>query len=355
MTENHSPANAEAVTNSVGSNTSVTDYALRRIGELNEAPIQPEEEVSEVAPEESQEVEEVQSEETESFEEEAEAPTEEVLSQLDLDDMSEEELRELGQKLGSKAVARFGELTAKRKAAEEQLARLQESLKDQKNPLDKPKEVKNNPFAKIDSLEGLQEKSEEVKSVVEWAEDILFNSDDYGANDVVTEVEGKELTKADVRRSLLNARKSRDEFLPAQLSVIQAKQEGVKLREAFGERAKQELPWMSGEDNDTRRQYEAMVNDPRFKQLEDNLTPDIASQLPYIIAHAANSLYGRKLVKEKPSVRIQPPQQPNGMGAKAERGESKSSKSMKQTRERFTKTGDKNDFITLRTLQMQNR
>jgi hypothetical protein len=52
---------------------------------------------------------------TEQEETPAEEPAEDVLSQLDLDDMSEADLRELSEKLGSRAVARFGELTAKRK------------------------------------------------------------------------------------------------------------------------------------------------------------------------------------------------------------------------------------------------
>jgi hypothetical protein len=52
-----------------------------------------------------------------------------VLSkEVDLDSMSEQELRELADKLGSRAVARFGELTAKRKHAEEQLTALRQEL-----------------------------------------------------------------------------------------------------------------------------------------------------------------------------------------------------------------------------------
>ena len=43
-----------------------------------------------------------------------------VLSQVtDLDNLSDSDLKDLSEKLGSRAVARFGELTAKRKAAEE--------------------------------------------------------------------------------------------------------------------------------------------------------------------------------------------------------------------------------------------
>ena len=121
MTDEIETANAEADQSSVDNNNiSVEDFAMRRLGQLNPEAEEPQEE--EVEETEEQETEEVTEEETEeSVEtEEATEETEEsdnVLSQLDLDDMSEEDLRELADKLGSRAVARFGELTAKRKAA----------------------------------------------------------------------------------------------------------------------------------------------------------------------------------------------------------------------------------------------
>ena len=121
MTDEIETANAEADQSSVDNNNlSVEDFAMRRIGQLTPEAEEPKEE--EAGETEEQETEEVTEEETEeSVEtEEATEETEEsdnVLSQLDLDDMSEEDLRELADKLGSRAVARFGELTAKRKAA----------------------------------------------------------------------------------------------------------------------------------------------------------------------------------------------------------------------------------------------
>ena len=229
-----------------------------------------EEEVQEVSEEVEEEAAEEVAEETEEetqeeTEETTEEPSEDVLSQLDLDDMSEEELRELAEKLGSRAVARYGELTAKRKAAEERLASLEASLKEKPNPLDAPKKVENNPFSNLDTVEKLQEKAEEVSGIVEWAEDVLFESDAYAADDVVTEVEGKEMTKADVRKALLQARKAQKTFLPDQLRVLQTQAQSEQMSQAFEAQAKQELEWLQGEDNDTRKQYEAVVGDKRFK------------------------------------------------------------------------------------------
>ena len=366
MTEDHSSDIAESPTNPVATNISVSELAARRLG-ANQAS-EPTEEVeqteevveeAEVASNESEETEETveESEESSETQAESEVTSEDVLSQIDLDEMSEEDLSELGKKLGSKAVERFGKLTAQRKAAEEELQRLRASIEaDSSNPLRGNQQIKNNPYSNIDTIEGIKDKADEINGIVEWAEDVLFNADGYGPDDVVTEVEGKELTKADIRKSLLNARKSRDKFLPAQLNVLQAKEQGKQLKGAFEQRAQEELSWLQGEDNDTRKQYEAMINDPRFVELEGAVAPEISAQLSYIMAHAANSLYGRKpVIESKQSARLNPPKQPTGAGAQSERKVDSRVKKVNEYKNRFNKTGTKSDFITLRTLQLQNR
>jgi len=340
------------------SNMSAADFVNRRLGQLNEGteeeapPVEATDEVTEETEVESPEVEaseEIVAEQTE----EPEGSTD-VLSQLDLDDMSEEDLRELSEKLGSRAVARFGELTAKRKAAEAKLKEMEASLQNN-NPLE-TQEVANNPYESVDTLEGLQEKAKEVNEVIEWAEETLFNADGYGPEDVVTEVEGKELTKADVRKSLLNARKARDKFLPAQLQTVQRVQQSHQLREAFDAQAEQELNWLQGEDNDVRKNYEAMVGDPRFNSLREKADPEVAAQLNYLMAHAANSIYGRKPVKEAPkSATLTPPKAAITAGATSDKTVGKSVKALKDLNQRFRQSGNKSDFITLRTQQLKNR
>jgi len=278
MTDEIETANADAVENTAdNTNISVTDFAMRRLGEMTPEAEEQQEETQEVEAEPEAEV-----EETEEVAETEEPESEDVLSQLDLDDMSEEDLRELSEKLGSRAVARFGELTAKRKAAEAQIKQLESRLQEKPNPLENNKKIENNPFSNLDSIESLQEKAVEVENIVEWAEDILFESDGYAADDVVTEVDGKDLTKADVRKSLLQARKAQKTFLPDQLKSLQAQEQGQQLAEAFSQRAKEELSWLEGEDNDLRKQYEATIGDERFKKLKNVLkkeAPDVASQL----------------------------------------------------------------------------
>ena len=360
MTDEITTADAEADTNSVdNTNISVADLANRRLGQM-QAKAQPQEEETQEASEEIEEAAEEVTEETiEETEETTEEQSEDVLSQLDLDDMSEEELRELAEKLGSRAVARYGELTAKRKSAEERLARLEASLKEKENPLDAPKKVENNPFSNIDSIEGLQEKADEVNNIVEWAEDILFESDAYAADDVVTEVDGKEMTKAEVRKALLQARKAQKTFLPDQLRVLQTQAQSEQMAQAFEAQAKQELEWLQGEDNDIRKQYEAVIGDDRFKELKKVLkkeAPDIASQLDYWFAHGVNSIYGRKpVVEQKASLKLNPPKTGNPTAAQTEKQAGRTSKALKELEARFKQSGNPRDFAELRKLKMASR
>ena len=349
MSEEITTENAQAVTQEARqSNITASDFVQRRLGasDQQETPEEAEAPVVEESTEEVEKpVEESTTEVATSEEESSDVP-----SQLNLD-----EIQELSEKLGSRAVARFGELTAKRKAAEERLKVLEAELNKQ-NPLESTQDVADNPYSDLLSIEDLQGKAQEINKVIEWAEDVLFNADGYGPQDEVTEVEGKGLTKADVRKSLLNARKSRDRFLPAQLKTVQTVEQSKVIKKSFEDQAKQELSWMQGEDNDTRVRYEAMISDPRFKQLETNVDPEVGAQLNYIIAHAANSMYGRQAVKNSPtSPKLNPPSTGASSASQSEKTIGKSVKALKQVSQQFKNTGTKGDFITLRTLQLSKQ
>lgn len=362
MTDEIKGAVAQALQeNQSGHNISPEAFANRRLKQL-----QPEAQEAEQPQEETEEViDTVQEEasiepteqpripESEEQTEEVEVTenTDEVLSQYNLDEMSEQDLKELAEKLGSRAVARFGELTAKRKQAEEQLAQLQQSIQ-KNNQLSVKEEVKNNPYNNLNTIEELQTKAKEVNDIIEWAEDTLFNSDGYGPNDIVTEVEGKDITKAEVRNALVNARKGKNKYLPDQLNKINQIAESKKAKQAFQSKATEELSWLTGEDNDVRQRYEAMINDHRFVALEKQVSPDISAQLPYLLAHAANSMYGRREIKEtKSGVKLNPPSVGANSAPSSNRAK-KGAKALADLNSRFKESGDKNDFIKLRTLQL---
>ena len=367
MTDEIATADSGADTKPVDNiNISVTDFANRRLGQMTSQKTEEESQpvVEEPTEETTEEATEEVSENTETNEEvsqeetEVKSTSEDVLSQIDLDNASEEELRELAEKLGSKAVARFGELTARRKSAEEKLARLEAQMQKQ-SPLEANKKVDNNPFSNLTTIEELQSKSQEIEGIVDWAEDLLFESADHAADDVITEVEGQEMTKAQVRKSLLQARKARKTFLPDQLSKLQAQQSAQDMEVAFKQKAKEELSWLDGEDNDVRKQYEATVNDARFQKMKEIVSkeaPDVDGQLDYWFAHAANSIYGRKpVIDSKPSVKLTPPKGATTSSANADKSQSRTAKSLKEMQSRFKQSGNARDFAELRKLQMASR
>ena len=293
---------------------------------------------------------------------EAEAKQEEkpdVLSQVtDLDNLSDSELKELSEKLGSRAVARFGELTAKRKAAEEKAANLQKQLNSRPQVKYSDEEIQSNPYKDIKDATKLQAKAKELNDVIEWAEDVLFESDEYSANDIVTSVEGKDYTKKDVRNALKNARKSKEKHIPMQFNSIKAEAQGVQMRNGFARRAVEELDWMKDQKNAINIKYNAMIRDPRLKESFKSASPDIKAQLPYLLAHAANSLYGRRVLpaaSSEPAKNTVPLSPPKAGSTAAKPARPSAKKKAKAYHSQFKTTGDSNDFIKLRTLQLQNR
>ena len=351
-------ANAGADQKPVAKNISASELIAARYRAFSEAakaqnpPEQTKEQPKEVVPSEPEEPVAEAKQEEPLPKQEVDQPAEEqkVLSKdVDLENMSEAELKELAQKLGSKAVARFGELTAKRKAAEEQLAALQAELaKRGSNQLEA--KVKDNPYANFELPEDLLAKFQEVTEVIDWADDLLEKGEDLGADDVLTNVNGKDYTKREIKDALRKARKAKEVFLPDQDKQIKLANERVQFKQLLTDRAKTELPWLQGEDNDVRKQYEAMMSDERLKNIEKML-PDVAPQLPYLLAHAANSLYARRSVDAKPSARISPPSPVVSQSANSTKPEARQSKALNDLSTRFSKSGSYKDFKAIRALQ----
>ena len=342
----------------------MADFASRRLAKMQERakapapkaeePKQAQQTGSEAEP--SAEVKEPVSESKEGQTQEPEPQQEgkDVLSKVDVSELTDDEIAELAQKGKSGLLKRIAELTAKRKLAEEKAAQLEAAIRQSQPKLEE--KVENNPFASIDKPDELQQKYTEVGEVIEWAEDVLDRAENLGGEDVVANVDGKDLTKAQVKEHLRRARKARDKFLPAQFKEIQAAEQRKQLKGAFEQKARQELPWLDGEDNDLRKTYESMVSDPRLQEIA-KAAPDIEPQLGYIIAHAANSIYGRRSIPitEQKSPKMTPPANPSVSAAAPERSESKDTKVAKEASKRLSETGSMSDFIALRTAQLTKR
>lgn len=284
----------------------------------------------------------------------------EVLSK-DVEDLTDEEIAELAQKGKSGLLKRIAELTAKRKIAEERAAALEAAMRQtQSQQLPEPK-VENNPYASYDNVEKLQTEKKELDAFIEWAEDVLFKTEDMGANDIAAVADGKEYTKASIRESLRGARKRRDRYLPAQFAELQARQQRTAAEQAFRQQARKELSWMEGEDNDTRRNFEAMVKDPRLAKLKE-MVPELAPQVEYLVAHAANSMFGRRTIESYASNEtkastpsLTPPENPATTASAPSRHEAREEKKESELRDRVAKTGKPQDWIALRATQISKR
>jgi hypothetical protein len=333
MNDEITTANAEAVSESV-ENQTASEFARGRSKKLKET--SPKESAKDIT------------EETEAKAEVAEEKSEDnVLSKFNLDEMSEEEKSSIRAQLIPGAEKRIGELTAKRKAAEEQLVAMQ---REQSQLKLKQPEVKNNPFSEIATLDILQEKANEVVEVISWAEDLLFESDSYNADDEVTQVEGKPMTKKEVRKALLNARKSRDFYIPDQLKKLQLNQDDVLIRQQLGRKAIEELEWLQDKNgNELKTQFLNLMSDGKLQ---------MDSRMPYLVAHAINSLSNRNIIKDTPvaksaagNIKLDPPKMATSSSAASEKTERPQSKAIKESQSRFLKTGKLGDFVKYRTSQ----
>ena len=347
---------SESEQKSVG-NITAQEFALQRLEQIqgdqtgNNQEVQAEEVLEESVESEEETIQETGSKPSEE-------ETENVLSQYNLDDLSEGEIKDLAEKLGSRAVARFGELTAKRKSAEEELDRVKQSLKQ--DPLkQKTEDVQDNPFNDVRDIKSLQEKAKEINDIIEWSEDVLFESDDYSAHDDVTELDGKKMTKAEVRSALKNARKSRDLYLPDQLKQIQKADNANDLKKELGEKASKEFEWLNKEDNETRKAFFSIAANQDLQSVYKKY-PVLGAELPYIIAHGVDNIYARKTIPGTPAKsgtkpKINPPKSSSPSSAMPEQGQRKSSKVLKDLSSRFKKSGNKDDFISLRTKQLSRK
>jgi len=357
MSEEITPAIEEAVeTNPTEqSNMSASEFINRRLGNSEEPAntTLPAETKENPVVEETGTQGETSVEQSNTQEASQEPVSEDALSQFNLDEMSEEDLREMSEKLGSRAVARFGELTARRKQAEERATAMEAEM--QKLKADKQKEipvVRNNPLANVNDYKVLQQKKDTAQQVIEWAEDVLFEKSDAHAEDVVATVKGKEMTKMDVRKSLKQSRDMVNKYVPAQWNKLkQAYEHSEKRKELVGQ-ARKELPFLNQKESELNKRYEAMLQDKRLAPLLRN--PEVGSQIPYLLAHATNSIYGRKLIDGNKSPKLDPPKG-GPSSSRSEKTESLSGKKINTLSQQFKSSGYASDFITLRTQQLKNR
>ena len=129
---------------------------------------------------------------------------------IDLDNLSEEESRNLAKALNASAVKRFGRLTAQKKALLAENAELQAQAEQaQQVPnSDVPAFLKDNALHNVTDEQSLTKEVENLNTLIEWAEDGMDNEVQYddNGNEYVLKDGDKTYTKADLKRIRANAK-----------------------------------------------------------------------------------------------------------------------------------------------------
>jgi len=345
------------------------DFGAFEVSRLTPAEV-PQEETpeptSEIVEEEVSEEAEEETAENEGIAEEPEADDiDDVLSQIDLDGLNAEQVAEIATKLkehlhGSKAAERIGELTRKRKEAEEMARRFQAELaqlKENKNPLEKETPVESNPFKDLTTLQELQEQYETLGQTEQWADRVLEENPHADPDDVVAELDGKSYTKREVREYKYNARDSREKYLPARLRDIQAVEQAKQAQAASEAQAHKELPWLDDAESNLRKEYDMLLENEHIKAIGEKV-PQVAPVINRMLAHAINSI---SQAQNPPAKKIAKPKQappatlPNTVAKAPERDNERVKKQIGELANRFSDSHSMSDFENLRAAQLQKR
>jgi len=276
------------------------------------------------------------SEESES-EEEAEEEDEE--SEIDLLSLTTEQIQSLAKKGKSRLLQRIGELTAQKKALEEQI-RSKPEIKEV--PQDE------NPFREITSFDDLKAKYQELERTLESTDDILEEHIDYRSEDIIV-VGDKEFTKQQIRKANRNAREALTKYIPAQQAYIAQLAQMEQMKGQYIAAAEEEVPDIKDENSNVGKQFRALMSDPLIEKLRKQV-PEIGYQIEYIMAHASNSIHGKAKAKSASAVgsklKVKPSSNPFGAGA------AKSSVNPKakvtDASNRFEKSGSPEDWVAAR-------
>lgn len=335
-----------------GENLSLQDIvSLRLGGEESEESTQEAESEEEAAEENTEnELQEgaTESEESaeESEEEESQEEEEESSADIDLLNLTPDQIKELAKKGKSRLLERIGELTAKNKALEEKARSFEEKQGTKEIPQDQ------NPFSGITSQEDLQAKYKEIEATLESTDLILEEHEDYGPDDYIV-VGDKEFTKKQIRKANRNAREALTKFLPAQSQHLAKMAQIESLAQQYQVAAAKEVPEIQDEESEIGKSYKQVMSDPLIARVKKEI-PELGMQVEYLVAHAMRSILGGKakiVAGAGTKLKVKPPSSPVGAGA-AKSGNSPKGKT-KEAYSRFEQSGSVDDWIAARIAQIQ--
>ena len=343
-----SPENSVNTETPVDGNVSMAEFAdqLLKRKQANEA--EPEasteetDEPSDQTEEPTEVTEETTAEETED-DTPSPQPSENVLLQkygIDLDNLSEEESRELAKSLNASAVKRFGRLTAQKKALLAENAELQAQAEQaqQTQSSEIPEFLKDNALHNVTDEQALMKEIENLNTLIEWAEDGMENEaqfDDDG-NEFVLKDGDKTYTKAELRRIRSNAKKIIRKDAPA-------RQAWIKERQASDQQALQTFEFLGDAESDDYKLFMQVKSNKLYKPLVEHL-PNSNFALALMV-EGLNAVKARQEQKSKPAPKPKAPVASTEAGAaRAKTPQAQKTKAVEAAYKKYEESGSMADY-----------
>lgn len=247
--------------------------------EPTETKEEPETEVEEQTDEVSEaEVTEEQSEETEE--------SDDVLSQIDLDALTDGQKAELATMLGSGAGKEIGKLRSEKKALEEE----RDGLRKQLESATKAFLPNDNQFANITDIAELDKRDEELRDDIAYFNPKIAN-DEWDTNDEGDEgirgQDGKFYPKKDIVRGVLNALE-----LQKHIAVQRQRIQNISNLKGYADsetkKATKELPWLADDTDSRYTAWKKEMDDPEMLLLQ-KVAPKVYATLARRTAHFIDS------------------------------------------------------------------
>jgi len=326
------------------------DQLLKRKEQPEEAQPVPIEEIEEPA-EETAEPTDVLTENTESAEEEQveeeessppAEPSDNVLSKfnIDLDNLSEEESRDLAKALNASAVKRFGRLTAQKKALLAENAELQAQAEQaqQTQSAELPEFLKDNALHNVQDAQSLNKEVEQLTALVEWADENLDNEVEYddNGNEYVAKDGDKVYSKADLRRIKANANKILRKDAPA-------RQKWLQERTQADQQALQTFEFLGDEHSDNYKLFMQVKESPLYKPLVQYL-PNSNFALGLMV-EGLNAVKARQAQKAAPKPKPKAPTASTEAGtARPKSPQANATKALQAAKAKFDRSGSMADY-----------
>jgi hypothetical protein len=318
--------------------------------ELTEPPEEAEEPAEDTAEPTDALTEEIDQSAEEEVEEEEEssplAESSDVLSKfnIDLDNLSEEESRDLAKALNASAVKRFGRLTAQKKALLAENAELQaqateaQAQAQQSQSAELPEFLKDNALHSVSDAQTLQKEVENLTSLIEWADENIDNEVQYDddGNEYVAKDGDKVYSKADLRRIKANANKILRKDAPR-------RQAWLKERASADQQALQTFEFLGDENSDNYKLFMQVKESPLYKPMMQYL-PNSNFALGLMV-EGLNAVKARQVSKAAPKPKPKAPTASTEAGtARPKTPQANAQKALQAAKAKFDKSGSMADY-----------